>query len=197
MERILILSGIQLAANPRVVKEADTLADAGYSVEVLGVSLETRYRQRDVQLLQGKRWTYTPLFDASSGRATDRLRLLIARARVRFWSEVYARTGLSNPRQLGLAVPELLAYSLAHPADLYVIHNPDTLWAGVELLRHGAQIAVDVEDWYSEDFLPEDRPAYPVEVLRRWEKILLTNATFATTTSRCLSDALVAAYGCP
>ena len=196
MQRILILSGIQLSANPRVVKEADTLADAGYSVEVVGVSLETQYQQRDMQLHQGKRWSYTPLFDANSTRSTDRLRLLAARARVRFWSEMYARVGLSNPRQLGLAVPELLAYSLANPADLYVLHNPDTLWVGVELLRHGLQIAVDLEDWYSEDFLPDDRRTYPVEVLRRWERTLLTNATFATTTSQCLSDALVAAYGC-
>jgi glycosyltransferase involved in cell wall biosynthesis len=178
------------------VKEADTLADAGYAVEVLGVSLETQYQQRDMQLQRGKRWSYTPLFDASSTRSTDRLRLLVARARVRFWSEAYARIGVSNPRQFGLAVPELLAYSLANPADLYVLHNPDSLPVGVELLRRGLRIAVDLEDWYSEDFLPNESPSYPVDVLRRWEKIVLTSATFATTTSQCLSDALVAAYGC-
>ncbi len=192
----MILSGIQLSTNPRVVKEADTLVEAGYSVEVVGASLESSLIERDRQLCEGKRWMYTVVMDASSRRWADRLRLAMARARVRLWGEVYALTGISNPRQIGVAVPEMLSYSMRHPADLYILHNPDTLWVGVELLRRGQTIAVDFEDWYSEDLLPEDRRTYPVEALRRWEAIVLTGAAYVTTTSQCLSDALVSAYDC-
>jgi glycosyltransferase involved in cell wall biosynthesis len=196
VKRILILSGIQLSANPRVVKEASTLANAGYSVEVLGVSREAALVQRDRQLLEGTSWKYTSLMDASSRRLSDRLRILTSRARLRFWGEVYALTGLSNPRQVGIAVPEMLQYSLQHPADLYILHNPDSLWVGVELLRRGEKIGVDVEDWYSEDLLPEDRRNYPVKTLRAWESTVLRGAAYSTTTSRSLSEALSVAYVC-
>lgn len=194
--RILIVSGIQLSTNPRVVKEADTLAEAGYDIEVLGALVEPALAERDRELFEGKPWKYTCIFDATAPAWNDRIGSLAARARTRFWCEMYARLGISNPRQLGLSVPETLHYCLNHPADLYIVHNPENLWVGVELLRRGLRVAADVEDWYSEDMLPEDRRSYPIKALRRWERAVLRGAAYSTTTSRCLSEALAAAYDC-
>lgn len=196
MARIIIVSGIQLSTNPRVVKEADTLAVAGNDVDVVGVALEPQLVERDRQLSRGKPWTHTVLFDASSAAWSDRLKLLAARIRLRFWREVHARFGISNPRQLGIAGPEILRYCLEHPADLYIIHNPQPLWVGVELSRRGRVVGVDVEDWYSENLLPEDRRGYPIDALRRWEKIMLREAVYSTTTSHRLSEALASSYDC-
>jgi glycosyltransferase involved in cell wall biosynthesis len=196
MHRILIVSAIQLSTNPRVVKEADTLADAGYDVEVLGALVEPVLAERDRQLFEGKRWKYTCVFDATSPTWPDRIGSLAARARMRFWCEMYDRLGISNPRQLGLSVPETLHYCVNHPADLYIVHNPENLWVGVELLGRGLRVAADVEDWYSEDLLPQDRRGYPVEDLRRWERAVLRGAAYSTTTSRCLSEALASACDC-
>jgi glycosyltransferase involved in cell wall biosynthesis len=195
-QRILIVSAIQLSTNPRVVKEADTLAGAGYEVEVLGALVEPALAERDRRLFEGKPWKYTCVFDASSPRRADRLRTFAARGRMRFWREIYARLGISNPRQLGLSVPETLDYCTDHPADLYIVHNPENLWVGAELLQRGSRVAADVEDWYSEDLLPEDRRGYPVEDLRRWEGVVLRGAAYATTTSRVLSHALASAFDC-
>jgi glycosyltransferase involved in cell wall biosynthesis len=194
--RILIVSAIQLSTNPRVVKEADTLADAGYDVEVLGALVEPALAERDRQLLEGKQWRYTCVFDATLPTLTDRIGSLAARARMRLWCEMYARFGISNPRQLGLSVPETLRYCLSRPADLYIVHNPENLWVGSELQSRGLRVAADLEDWYSEDLLPEDRRGYPVEDLRRWERAVLRGAAYSTTTSRCLSEALAAACDC-
>lgn len=196
MARIIIVSGIQLCTNPRVVKEADALAAAGHDVDVLGAAIEPRLVERDRQLSERKPWTYTLLVDASSPAWSDRFRFLAARVRLRFWREAHALFGVSNPRQLGIAGPEMLRYCLTNGADLYIVHNPQALWVGVELLSRGRVVAVDMEDWYSEN-LAEDRRGYPVEGLRRWERVMLRNAAYSTTTSHRLSEALASSYNCP
>ncbi|MEO7685235.1 MAG: glycosyl transferase family 1 [Gemmatimonadaceae bacterium] len=194
--RIVILSGIQLSGNPRVVKEADALAEAGYEVEVVCAAPQRELQERDRQLREGKGWKQILLLDAGSSKWNDRAFSLFARVRFRFWGEVFARIGISNPRQAGLVVPEMLRHCIRHPADLYIVHNPDSLWVGTELLRRGRAIGVDIEDWYSEDLLPADRRTYPADDLRRWEGIVLRGASYATTTSRSLSCALASAYHC-
>jgi len=197
MSRITIVSGIQLSTNPRVVKEADTLSAAGNEVEVIGATLEKRLGDRDRALFRGKPWSYTVLFDAASSALSDRLELLGARARLRFWRDVHARLGIANPRQLGIAGPEMLKYCLAHPAELYIVHNPQGVWVGVELMRRGRRVSVDIEDWYSENLVPGDRREFPAEDLRRLEGAVLRGAAYSTTTSHRLSEALVRSYDCP
>lgn len=196
MARIIIVSGIQLFANPRVVKEAETLAAAGHQVDVLGATLEPGMAESDRRLFEGQQWRYTVLMDASSPEWSDRVRFLAARIRLRVWREAHARLAISNPRQLGIAGSEILRYCLANSADLYIVHNPQGLWVGTELLRRGRTVAVDIEDWYSENLLPADRRGYPVEALRRWEAIALRGAAYSTTTSMALSEALTRSYNC-
>jgi len=167
MARITILSGIHLSANPRVVKEADTLAGAGHDVEVIGVSLEPTLAARDRQLFEGKPWKYTILFDASSPEWSKRLQLFGARMRRRLLSELYAKFGIISGGQLGVAGPAMLRYCRDRAADLYISHNPQSLWVGMKLLRRGRRVAVDMEDWYSEDLLPEDRRRAPAQAAHR------------------------------
>ena len=197
MARIVILSGIQLSTNPRVVKEADALAAAGHDVEVIGATLEPDLEARDRRLFEGKPWKYTSLFDAGSRRFAERGRYFAARVRKRFCGELYARFGITTGGQLGVAGPAMLRYCLAKPADIYVAHNPQSLWAGTQLIRRGKPVAADVEDWYSEDLLPEDRRSYPVDALRDWERTVLNAAVYSTTTSQRLAEALAASYDCP
>ena len=197
MARIAILSGLQLSTNPRVVKEADTLAAEGHDVEVIGVTLERELESRDRQLFHGKPWKYTPLVDVGSRHVADRLRYFAARARKRVCSELYERFGITTGGQLGVAAPAMLRYCLAHSADIYIAHNPQSLWVGAKLVEKGRRVAVDMEDWYSEDLLPEDRRGYPVDALRRWEGSVLRNAAYSTTTSHRLADALAQSYDCP
>lgn len=197
MTRIVILSGIQLSTNPRVVKEADTLAGAGYDVEVVGATLESELVDRDRELFQNKAWTYTILLDAGSRRFAQQGRLFVARARKRFFTELYARLGIATGGQLGEAGPAMLRYCLAAPADIYIAHNPQSLWVGMKLLERGRRVAVDIEDWHSEDLLPADRRGYPVKALRLWEGTVLREAAYSTTTSQRLAEALVESYDCP
>lgn len=196
MARISILSGLQISTNPRVVKEANTLADAGYEVEVLGALVEPRLRDADRELTHGKAWSYVELVDAASRDWRARFAWLKARARRRFWREAQSRMGVSNAQQVSYVGTEMLRYALDHPADLCIAHNPIGFWAGSELMRRGMRVAADFEDWYSEDVDEAERSSYPLDELRKWEAALLQRGAYATTTSSSLSAALSSSYGC-
>lgn len=196
MRRILILSGIQLSTNPRVVKEAHTLAAAGYDVEVVGATLEPDLRERDRQLCAGEQWAYTTLVEADSSFARGRWKWLKARTRRRIARDAQAWLRIESANQLGYVAPEMLQYTLDNPADLVIVHNPQALWAGAELIRRGRKVVVDMEDWYSEDVLIDHRRNYPLKSLREWERLALRGSAFSITTSSCLSQALARTYGC-
>jgi glycosyltransferase involved in cell wall biosynthesis len=194
--RVLILSGMQLSANPRVVKEANALSEAGHSVEVVGGLFDGSLAERERALHESKRWDYKRLADASSHDSRDRIKWFWLRARRRISREAYARLKIENSRQLGYLAPEMLAYAVERDADLTIVHNAAALWVGTQLIRRGKRVAVDMEDWYSEDLTPEEKKHFPVDAQKAYEAEALRGAVFSTTTSSCMSDALAEAYDC-
>lgn len=195
MGRILILSGYQLVDNPRVVKEADALTEAGHQVTVIHALTDLTMVPRTNQILAEARWSHHPLVDISRDSIFHRINWLWVRIRVRFWKGVLSWINWENPNQLGYFVPELLSFARKNPADLIIVHLESALWAGYCLLREGWQVAADFEDWYSEDGLPEDRANRPQTLMKRCESLLLQKGVYVTTTSEVLSQALTQAYG--
>jgi len=51
-----------------------------------------------------------------------------------------------------------------------------------------------MEDWFSEDLLPEVRKQRPLKLLRNLEKELLSSAIYSLCTSKSMSDALTVEY---
>jgi glycosyltransferase involved in cell wall biosynthesis len=196
MADILIGSGVQLATNPRVVKEADALASAGHRVTVAAARFESALAGREAAFMTGQKWHYVPLVDAFGGRI-ERLRWQGMRLGRRLALEAGRRFGWEMARQLSYTGHALLRYARRHRADLTIMHNPGGLWAGVRLLGRGHRVAFDVEDWYSEDLLPEARQGQPYQRLKEWERTALQAGCYVTTTSEALADGLAAAYGCP
>jgi glycosyltransferase involved in cell wall biosynthesis len=194
--RVLILSGTQLSANPRVVKEADALSEAGHSVEVVGGLFDESFAERDRAIHESKPWTYKSLVDASSHSARDRMKWFWIRARRRLSREAYARLGIENSRQLGYLAPEMMGYALERDADLTIVHNAAAIWVGAQMIRRGKRVAVDMEDWYSEDLSVEEKIHFPGDALKVYEGEALRGAAFSTTTSQCMSKALAEAYAC-
>lgn len=194
-KRIAILTASHLCRNPRVVKEASALGHAGYDVTVLTVSTHARFEAIDRALLDGQPFRRVAL-DYWSPQIGARLRRLLQRARTRFARSAVERFGWQSPAALGPA-HALLALAQRTPADLTIVHTEIPTWAATKLIAEGRRVAVDFEDWYSEDLLPEDRRGRPLALLREAEAFALRHAAFATATSRSMADALAAAYGSP
>lgn len=195
MPRIVIVSGIQLANNPRVVKEADALSNAGFDVEILAAVFSPAIAERESELSADKKWRYTPVVDNRDTSISSRLRWLTLRLRSRFGRECYKRFGLSSVYQLGYTGPKMLSICKDRNDCIFSVHNEVGLWVGHELLNIGKTVCVDYEDWHSEDLLPSARSFRPIELLKRIESRLHLKAQLKITTSESLADALQEAYG--
>ena len=193
--KILILTASHLCRNPRVVKEAATLGAAGYDVTVMTVSVQERFERMDLALISGLPFRRITLDYSRRDRLT-RIRDWLNRGSTRLSREILRYLRLESPESLGPARP-LLALARAFPADLTIVHTEIPIWAAQFLIRDGRRVAVDVEDWYSEDLLFADRRSRPLRLLRQAEDFVLNHAVYSAATSESMADALVAAYRCP
>jgi glycosyltransferase involved in cell wall biosynthesis len=182
--RIVIVTGNHLCHNPRVLKEAGCLADAGFEVEVLGASLDAGLAARDEALAASQRFRFTPA-----------VRLGLAmRARRRAATWLVQHLSVHSAAAVGYGPHVLLRHAAARDADLYIAHSEPALWAAVQLARRGWRIGVDMEDWFSRDLLPEARRSRPVGLIESLERQALALAAHRTCTSRAMAAALAQAY---
>ncbi len=186
--RILILTNGPLARNPRVVKEASALGAAGHAVTVLGVRNHRPSAPLDAHIAARAKFRLEQI-NLLNGPAA-----WLRRAQVRLARDLAARGRLPTIHALGPAA-SLLRRARARPADLTIAHNEIAHWAGLRLLAAGRRVAADIEDWHSEDLLPEHQIGRPLHLLRRIERDLLHRAAYVTTTSDALADGLYARYG--
>jgi glycosyltransferase involved in cell wall biosynthesis len=184
--RILIVSSGHPCRNPRPVKEAATLAAAGYDVTVLAPSPDPALALLDKELLKGRHFRHETIRENRS--FAQRLRQWLARRAI--------TRGYESIHALGNPAPLLRAVRVNH-ADLVIVHNELPHYIGTRLLATGHRVAADFEDWHSEDLLPSDRAHRPLKLLRTTERTLLHRARYVTTTSHALADALHTRYGGP
>ena len=194
MAQICIVTGAHLCRNPRVVKEAGALADAGHAVTVLGPALASDLVPEDRALAAGAEWTHRYVVDvrAEAGRSRH-----VHRVVRRLAAEAGRRLGVERPEALGYGVRALLRAAHAEAADLTIGHQEVGTWVCARLARAGRRVGVDVEDWYSRLPHPDEQAGVPIRLLESVERATLRAAAYATTTSHALADALAAAYDAP
>jgi hypothetical protein len=225
--RIVILTGNSLCHNPRVIKEAAALAAAGFDVEILGAWLDAGLKARDLELLQGTSFRFTPVLDAT----VQKISWWPSRALVKAAHVWHQSTGSESHWQLGYTVGALARAARQRKADLFIAHSEPALWALTKLKNQKSEIGnrqteirdlgirkqksegasqfqlsafsfqnfrigVDMEDWFSEDLLPEARKRRPIRLLKSLEQRALCFASYGTCTSQAMSAALAKEYGC-
>lgn len=195
MARIAIVTSGHLSTSPRVVREADALAAAGHDVAVSGVWLDAQQAEWDLALLAGRGWSFAPAADLRGTTVHSRAIRLGSRVRSRA-ARARMALGLGADRHaLGYAVDRLEASVRRTRATLTILHLEPALAIGERLLRDGARVAVDIEDWYS-SLRPASTAAPSIRrELERLEHVVFPAARAATTTSHAMAVALAARYG--
>jgi len=188
--KILVITNGHLCRNPRVVKEASTLSQAGFDVCVLRVRNHLPSEAADRRILARASFGSESV-DLLPGHGPAAFGRRMAQ---RCWRQAAARLRFPTIHALGPALT-LLAYARALPADLTIVHNEIAHWVGLRLIADGRRVAADLEDWHSEDLLPEDRAARPLRLLQHIERQLLHTCIYTSTTSHALADALHGRYG--
>jgi glycosyltransferase involved in cell wall biosynthesis len=190
--RIVIVTGAHLCRNPRVVKEAHALGEAGYDVSVLAPLTQDELIEDDAAILEGAPFRRVVSCDV---RPSSGFRSTIGRGTRRLALEANRHIGLQRPEELGYGVRAALKKARALNADYYMGHQEVGAWVCWKLMEEGRAVGADLEDWYSRDLLPEHRAGRPVELLERVEHDLVLHARHVTTTSNAMADAMAEAYG--
>ena len=187
---IVIVTGAHLCRNPRVVKEAEALADVGYRVTVLRPVFSQDLADLDAELAAGAGWTVQTTVNLAEGR----LRPLLERLTRRLASEA-VRRGAEPPDALGYGVRRTLRLARTLDADLTIGHQEVGLWVANRLAEAGRCVGVDIEDWYSEDLPPANRQSRATRLLRREEAVAIRRGGHVTTTTDALARALQREFG--
>jgi len=190
--RVCIVTPGQIGSNPRVVKEAQALHEAGYEVSVIATRTLDLVEPRDLALMRRIPWR----LERIDLRSRVRWRLLrTAQLAAR---RVHAATGLARSAEAGLSafVRPLRRTALETPANLYVAHYPAALpAAAAAATKYDAHYAYDAEDFHLGDW-PDDA-AYDIErrLVREIESRYLPGCVYVTTSSPGIADAYAETYG--
>lgn len=191
--RILIVSGAALSRNPRVLKEATTLAEAGHDVTVLTLRNHAAAEIFDREIMATARFKRL-VVDVAPAPGASATGVFMRRVRAATARRLARHLNWESIETIGPA-GELLALARRQPADLVIGHTEIGLWVAARLLAEGRKAAADIEDWHSEDLPPEDRIGRPVRLLRETERTLLHGAAYTSTVCDVLADALHHALG--
>jgi glycosyltransferase involved in cell wall biosynthesis len=193
--RIVLLSGNSLCHNPRVFKAAGALARAGHDVEVLGAWLDPVLKARDLILIKDAPFRFSPVLDCTLTGLRAAPAQLLRRARFKLANAWHGVTGWDSAHQLGPAAAPMLARAQSIEADLFIAHSEPGLHVAWTLMQRGSRVGVDMEDWFSEDLLPQSRRHRPLRLLRLLERELLTPGSYTSSPSRAMSEMLAKEYG--
>lgn len=192
--KIGIVTQSHLCRNPRVVKEALSLAALGYEVAVFTSIYDKRLYEEDCRLIREYENISLNVLSDLSRRSipsvVDKLLYKIGRFLVRY---LKVETVLA----LGYGTWRYCKAPVDFNADLYICHQELATYTGLSLIKRGFRVAFDFEDWYSEDLLPAARRERPLRLLRRCESAGLRQGEFCFTTSHALAEKLASVYRCP
>ena len=196
--RVCIVTPGFISSSPRVFREADALASAGFDVRVVFTQgpLEA-LRRFDVETTAGRRWRWDAVkWSAAPG---ERVAFYWSGIRHRMFNRLPVGVQRLAPvaeRAEGRVAPELATLAAAEPADLYIGHYPTGLAAASSAAaRHGARLGYDVEDLYV-----EIRPSAMVSVAERSrieaiERRYVGACAHITAASQPLADEFATRYG--
>ena len=160
--RICLVTPGQPSTNPRLVKEADALSDAGYDVQVVACKSREWADEADAAF-EGRDWGIKWMH---SGPMASRPRDLWQRVRRRASREL---VGLLGPQSrltewgFHYVIPELTRLVRTIPADLYIAHNLAALPPSARAAQqHDAALGFDAED-----FRRGERPLTPENAIDR------------------------------
>jgi len=189
--RICIVTPGPVGSNPRVVKEAGALREAGHEVIVVCSRMLARVEPRDQDVLASATWK-TERIDLS-----NLMRWRFERMRQIGMRTLFAVTRLSSFANTGFSAftHKLIRKAISYPADLYIAHYPAALPAAAMAARqHRGLCAYDAEDFHPGDW-PEDIEFDGMRrMLRAIESRYLPDCAYVTAASPGIADAYAREY---
>lgn len=194
--RICLVTPGHLSTNPRLVKEADALAAAGYEVTVVAARYQDWACEAD-KAFETRAWRRLPPVSFGPLAPPARRALQLVRHKA---ARLLTGMGGSHPALHAAAfhqvAPDLVSAVARVPADLYIAHYPAALRAAALAARRtGAAYAFDAEDFHLGE--PPSGPEGQAgrRRIEAVERAYLADCAYVTAASPGIADAYVEAYG--
>lgn len=191
--RVCIVTCGPLGSNPRAVKEAEALTDAGHYVTAIATRTLMHLDPLDDAVLANADWQAQRLDFRARG---NRWRFRRVAQMAQTWA--FSVTGLELFAEGGISpfTASLVAAAKMVAADLYVAHYPGALPAAARAARiNGARYAYDAEDFHLGEW--PDSPEFDSKrrLLRAVEGRYLMKCAYVTAASPGIANAYAEAYG--
>lgn len=188
--RVCLIGVSHPCHNPRLVREADTLAAAGHTVRVVAPRYMADNAEKDRRLMARRSWQLQQVDFVPSSPAR-RLWSLWIRGRRKAARQLYLRTQWKPLVELGytLAYTELAALASREPADWFIAHTQAALPVAARAARRWkARLGFDCEDLLSE------HPDNPRELVSAIERTYLPQCDYVSVPSQKIADHLAHRY---
>jgi glycosyltransferase involved in cell wall biosynthesis len=190
---ICIVSPGNLASNPRVLKEADALHEAGYAVTAVVCDYSEALRAYDDEIAAQVSWKAIRVSRPAGEGQVRRIAGAMAKLVVAAGGRV--PVGLAA-RAYGGPVAALQRAASQVPAALYIAHYVTGLAAaGAAARRTGARLGFDAEDFHAGEATGEPGDGFRMSMVRAVEGALLPSCVHATAAAPLIADAYATSYG--
>ena len=182
---ICIVSPGNLASNPRVLKEADALHEAGYAVTAVVCDYTEALRPFDDEIAGRVPWKVVRVARPAGERQVGQA----ARGLARLATSLGMRTPVAVAASAyGGPVAALHRAASEVPADLYIAHYVAGLTAAADVARRrGAMLGFDAEDYHAGEGTPFD-----MSMVRTIEGALLPACRHVTAAAPLIAKAYAA-----
>jgi len=195
VKKICIVTTRHISYNPRVLKEADALYNAGYSVVVVTINNHHLQRQFDEELMKERLWSLVTVNFRKSvkGEKMKWLKLSLQNkilGQLRRFSLKYGIAEMVADK----AYNSLRKKAIDEKADLYIAHHAETLGIAYSAAQiNKAKWGFDAEDFHSE---MEDSYSHCAEksLIEFLENKYLHRCDYMTASSKGIGEAYKKKY---
>jgi glycosyltransferase involved in cell wall biosynthesis len=193
--RVCIVSPGSLASNPRVLKEAGALHEAGYDVTTVVCDYTEALRDYDVEIAARVPWRVVRALRSPAERYTSAAARLMAAAIDVTRRKVPVAIAA---RAYGGPVSVLQEATRTIASDLYIAHYIAALpAASAAARRHGAMLGFDAEDFHSGEIIDGPGAALRMKMVEAVEGALLPSCSCVTAAAPLIAEAYATRYGVP
>jgi glycosyltransferase involved in cell wall biosynthesis len=197
--RVCLISSIHPWVNPRLIKEADTLAACGHDVFVVTKAVDRWSHQRDELLLAGKPWTAHRV-GLMRDDPSSRWRWLSTAVRAELALGAYRACGAGRLAEeaYNRGFGHMLRAAIDTRATFFIAHTQGALpVAARAATRAGVGFGFDCEDLLAEEAADGLRDPSVRRAILDIERTYLPKAAYVTATSRAMAAYLAGLYGIP
>ncbi len=187
-KHVVMLSSGQPSLNPRLVKEADALSDAGYQVTVIYAYWNNWGTLHDERLLTAKNWK---AIRAGGDPQQKPLTYFVSRLIHKTCKFIQQKSG-NFTRFTDLAVARSSYYLIKEAkktkADLYIGHNLGALPAVIAAAKkHNAKCGFDTEDFHRNE-VSDDTGSFNYKIAKYLEDKYLPLVDYITASSPLIAE---------